>query len=66
LRTHGVNDPHAAAAVVALIDGYTLHRIARSEVVQYQLLAHALRAALIGFVSLAATSSLGDAAPITE
>ncbi|KZE33969.1 TetR/AcrR family transcriptional regulator [Microbacterium sp. T32] len=66
LRTHGVNDPHAAAAVVALIDGYTLHRIARSEVVQYQSLAHALRAALIGFVSLAATSSLGDAAPITE
>lgn len=61
LRTNGVNDPHAAAAVVALIDGFTLHRIARSEVVQYQSLAHALRAALIGFVTLAATSSLGDA-----
>ena len=60
LRTNGVTDPHAAAAVVALIDGFTLHRIARSEVVQYQSLAHALRAALIGFVTLAATSSLGD------
>lgn len=62
LRVNGVTDPHAAAAVVALIDGFALHRIARSEVVQYQSLARALRATLVGFVTLAATSSLGDSA----
>lgn len=61
LRTNGVTDPHAAAAVVAVIDGFALHRIARSEVVQYQSLAHALRAVLVGFVTLAATSSLSEA-----
>ncbi|ODT36541.1 MAG: hypothetical protein BGO45_07435 [Microbacterium sp. 71-36] len=66
LRTNGVTDPHAASAVVALIDGFALHRIARSEEVQYQSLAHALRAALVGFVTLAATSSLGDASNPTK
>lgn len=60
LHTNGVTDPHAAAAVVALIDGFALHRIARSEEVQFQSLAHALRAAIVGFVTLAATSSLGE------
>ena len=60
LQTNGVTDPHAAAAVVALIDGFALHRIARSEEVQFQSLAHALRAAIVGFVTLAATSSLGE------
>ena len=60
LQTNGVIDPHAAAAVVALIDGFALHRIARSEEVQFQSLAHALRAAIVGFVTLAATSSLGE------
>lgn len=60
LQTNGVTDPHAAAAVVALIDGFALHRIARSEEVQFSSLAHALRAAMVGFVTLAATSSLGE------
>ncbi|WP_222121671.1 TetR/AcrR family transcriptional regulator [Microbacterium sp. BH-3-3-3] len=60
LQTNGVTDPHAAAAVVALIDGFALHRIARSEEVQFRSLAHALRAAIVGFVTLAATSSLGE------
>ena len=60
LQTNGVTDPHAAAAVVALIDGFALHRIARSEEVQFQSLAHARRAAIVGFVTLAATSSLGE------
>lgn len=58
LSVNGVRDPDAAATVVAVIDGFALHRIAHSEVGHFRSLARALRALLVGFVTLGASDAL--------
>lgn len=58
LRAAGVHDPAAADAVVTLIDGTALHRIASPGSDASRTLARSLRALLVGFTSLAAAETL--------
>ena len=52
-QARGVTDGSAAAAIVALIDGFALHRIAHPQPGQGASLRRALRALSIGYVALA-------------
>jgi DNA-binding transcriptional regulator YbjK len=58
LRAAGVHDPAAAEAVVALLDGAALHRVAAPGADGSRTLARALRALVVGFTSLAAAETL--------
>ncbi|GAB3452858.1 TetR family transcriptional regulator [Kineococcus endophyticus] len=57
LRAAGVHDPAAAAAVVALLDGAALHRIADPAPDRSAELARSLRALVLGFSVLAMTDA---------
>lgn len=51
-RLHGIEDTTAGAAVVALVDGFALHRLADPQPGQLDALRRALRALTIGYVAL--------------
>lgn len=52
LASRGVRDPHASAALIALVDGFALHRIASQGAENYAALHRALHAIVIGFLAL--------------
>ncbi|MEV7982363.1 TetR family transcriptional regulator [Streptomyces sp. NPDC086519] len=65
LRIRGITDGNASAAIVALIDGFALHRVAVPAPEQLVSLHRALRALAIGFVALESAESAVSDAPET-
>ena len=63
LRLRGITDDHASSAVVALIDGFSLHRVAVPAPEQLISLHRALRALAIGFVALESAESAAPGTP---
>lgn len=57
LASRGVLDPHAGAALIALVDGFALHRIASAGAENYAALHRALHAIVNGFLALEAEES---------